>query len=80
MEDHKTIERLLVQMEEIEKNNYNTQNYITSMELLLTSENNGTVKDGKLSNQFNKLKVKINELDQLTKDFRISLMDEKQAT
>ncbi len=76
MEDGKTIEKLLNQLKGIEKNISYNQNFLTSMELLLTSENDGTVKDARFSEKFNILKDNINQIEKLTKEFITDLQNE----
>lgn len=76
MEDGKTIEKLLNQLKGIEKNISYNQNFLTSMELLLTSENDGTVKDARFSEKFNILKDNINQIEKLTKEFIADLQNE----
>jgi hypothetical protein len=69
MEDKRTVKDLIDQMKTIEKNNFENVEYISSMDLLLTSNNNGTVKDADLSDKFNNLKSKMREVADLTGEF-----------
>lgn len=73
MEDHNAINKMVNQIKNISKNNYNNKEYLTSMELLLTSENDGRVKDAEIANQFNDLKNKIDEVDKLSNELLINL-------
>ena len=69
MQDQRTLREIIHQMDVLEKNNTDNIEYITSIDLLLTSNDNGTVKDSRLSDKFNKLKETIQEANQLSKEF-----------
>ncbi|KXG75033.1 hypothetical protein AN619_20030 [Thermotalea metallivorans] len=73
MEDRKTVEEVMHQMTGIEKNNFRNMEHISGIDLLLTSDNNGTVKDAQISSKFNELKKKLQETNQLTKEFMAML-------
>jgi len=61
MEDRRTIEELFSQIKNIDDNISNNVEYISSIELLLTSNNNGTDKDNKVSSKFFELKEKLEQ-------------------
>ncbi|MFT9497744.1 hypothetical protein [Anaerosolibacter sp.] len=69
MEDRRTAEEIIRQVNSLEKNNANNIEYVSSINLLLTDDNNGTVKDARVSEKFNALKKTMEEANQLTKEF-----------
>jgi hypothetical protein len=69
MEDRRTAEEIIRQANGLEKNNANNIEYVSSINLLLTDDNNGTVKDASVSEKFKALKKTMEEADQLTKEF-----------
>ncbi|MDF2545461.1 MAG: hypothetical protein K0R93_359 [Anaerosolibacter sp.] len=69
MEDRRTAEEIIRQINGLEKNNANNIEYVSSINLLLTDDNNGTVKDARVSEKFNALKKTMEEANQLTKEF-----------
>ncbi|WZL74221.1 hypothetical protein QBE52_05645 [Clostridiaceae bacterium 35-E11] len=69
MEDKRNFQEIIHQVNGIDKNNLNNMEYVTSIDLLLTSDNNGTVKDHRISDQFHQLKEKMEETNRATKEF-----------
>lgn len=77
MEDNKTIKNVINQANQIKKNITSNTEYVAGIELLLTSDNNSTPKDVKISKQFSNIKDKIEELNNLTDQFISELSNEK---
>jgi len=75
MEDNRTLSDIINQLEGIDKSNSDIMEYITSIDLLLTSNNNGTVKDAEVSKTFTELKNKLEEAIDASKQFKSSLED-----
>ncbi|MBB6215303.1 hypothetical protein HNQ80_001392 [Anaerosolibacter carboniphilus] len=69
MEDRRTAEEIIRQINGMDQNNSNNIEHITSIDLLLSDDNNGTVKDARVSEKFNALKRSMEEANQLTKEF-----------
>lgn len=69
MEDRRTAEEIIRQVNGMNQNNSNNIEYITSIDLLLLDDNNGTVKDARISEKFNELKKTMESANELTKDF-----------
>ncbi len=69
MEDERTKIELKKQIESIRENNLNNLEAIASLEMLLTSNNNGRVKDEKSSQKFIELKGKVDEVSNITNEF-----------
>jgi len=76
MENRKTIENIYNEMKDVERNNLNNVEHFASIELLLHSNNNGTVKDADVSKEFAALKEKIEEASRATSKF-ISMLDNR---
>lgn len=76
MEDKGTINEIINQTKILEENNWNTMEYVTGIDLLLTSDNNGTTKDRELSQKFSSIRKKVEEINHLTKDFLSALESE----
>ena len=68
MQDKKTLENITEQIKSIEKNNLNNLENLISIEMLLTSNNNGKTKDESLSHKFSDLKDKMQETIDSTHD------------
>lgn len=75
MENRKTMENIYNEMKDIQKNNLNNVEHFASIELLLHSNNNGTVKDAAVSKEFASVKEKIEEASRATSRF-ISMLDD----
>lgn len=73
MEDKRTVEGIINQIKDIEKNNWDTMEHITSIEMLLTSDNNGTDKDDEISEKFFELRRKMQEVIDSTNEIVFSL-------
>lgn len=73
MEDRRTVEGIINQIKDIEKNNWDTMEHITSIEMLLTSDNNGTDKDDEISQKFFELRRKMQEVIDSTNEIVFSL-------
>ncbi len=56
MDDRKTLHEVMNQMKVIEEHLSSNFEQLTSIDLLLSSDNNGTVKDAKISQNFSILK------------------------
>ena len=76
MEDKRTMKEVLDKVMDFDKNNLDNAENLTSIELLLTDDNNGTIKDASISKNFLMLKEKYNELLSLTNDFETRLLQE----
>lgn len=76
MDDRKTLHEIMNQMKAIEENLSNNFEQLTSIDLLLTSDNNGTVKDAKISKNFSLLKEKLEEAADSAKVFMSMLEKE----
>lgn len=68
-----TIKELINQTKEIEKNISNNMENLTSMEILLTSNDYASAKDPKLSKTFYRLQEKIEDANTLTSQLLSSL-------
>lgn len=64
MDDKRTLENINKQLQSIERNNQNNLENMTSIEMLLTSDNNSRAKNSELSDKFNRLK------DEMERTFR----------
>ncbi|MTI49743.1 hypothetical protein [Sporosalibacterium faouarense] len=74
MEDKRTLADIITQTKEISKNNENSISSINSIEMLLTSDNNGTAKDRNISETISNLKNKLQETVDATNEM-ISMID-----
>ncbi len=72
MENPRAISEILTQAKKIEENNFSNMEHFTSISMLLTSSDLGSTKDKELSNKFNTLNRKMEDINQLTSD----LLDE----
>lgn len=79
MEDQQTLQEIIHQIKSIEKNNWNTMDYLTSIDLLLTSDNNGTTKDAEISHDFSTLKKKLEEVSTSTETFLSKLQQKSNS-
>lgn len=79
MQDQRTLKEIINQMNVLEKNNSSNIEYITSIDLMLTSDNNGTAKDNSLADKFQKLKKTIEEANSLSKEFNSMLKEDQQG-
>ncbi|EOC99647.1 hypothetical protein [Caldisalinibacter kiritimatiensis] len=77
MEDYNTIENIINQMKDVEKNNWSNMEFISGIDLLLTSNNNGTDKDEELSQKFYSLREKMQEVIDSTNDILTYLNEQK---
>ncbi len=68
MENPRTIAEILSQTKKIEENNWNSTQYLNSINMLLTSNDLGAVKDENLSEKFQQLNHKIEDINKLTED------------
>ncbi len=66
MENPETIKELIDQTKEIKENNSSSMDNLTSMEILLTSNDYATAKDPDLSKTFYRLQEKIEDANILT--------------
>jgi len=69
VEDQRTKSELKKQIDSIRINNLNNLEAIASLEMLLTSNNNGRVKDEQSSQKFMELKGKVDEISNITNEF-----------
>jgi len=69
MEDKITKSNLKDQIKNIKLNNSNNLEAMVGIEMLITSNNNGTTKDENISRKYNELKQKINEITSITDEF-----------
>lgn len=76
MEDYRTTKNVLNELKNIEKNNWDNMDHITSIDLLLTSNNNGTDKDDRISERFYELKDRMQQVIDSTNEI-ISLLNEE---
>lgn len=77
MQDKKTLENIAQQVKLIEKNNLDNLESMTSIEMLLTSNNNGKSKDESLSHKFSQLKDKMQETINSTHDIIFMLGEDQ---
>lgn len=73
MEDERTVEDISKQINAINRNNFSSMKNVTSMEMLLTSNNNGTSKDAEMSQRLNNLKNKIQQAAEATSEIKSML-------
>ncbi len=73
MKNPETMKELINQTKKIEENNSNIMDNLTSMEILLTSNDYATAKDPKLSKTFYRLQEKIEDANTLTSQLLSSL-------
>ena len=68
MKNSKAIGEILDQTKRIDENNWNTSQYLNSINMLLTSNDLGKTKDDGLSKRFEELNSKIEDINRLTSD------------
>ncbi len=73
MDDKRTIENISEQLQAIERNNFSSMDSLTSMEILLFSNNNGTSKDRGMSQKLSVLKSKMQEAVDATNEIKSML-------
>lgn len=73
MDDKRTMENISEQVQSIERNNFSNMSSLNSMEMLLTSNNNGTSKDRVMSQRLNVLKHKTQEAVDAFNEFKSTL-------
>lgn len=62
MEDNRTIQEIINQLNMIEKDHQHILEHITSIDLLMTDDNNGRVKDATIGKKLDTLKQKIEDV------------------
>ncbi|MTI57040.1 hypothetical protein [Geosporobacter ferrireducens] len=77
MDDRKTLHEVMNQMKAIEASLYENFEHIAGIELLLSSDNNSTVKDAKISKNFSILKEKLEDTTDSVKVFMSMLKEEQ---
>ncbi|SDZ38097.1 hypothetical protein SAMN05660462_02945 [Proteiniborus ethanoligenes] len=68
MEDTRTIQEIINQLNMIEKDNQHILEHVNSIDLLLVSNENGRVKDAELSNKIVGLKEKIESVVEISNE------------
>ena len=68
MENPRTVGEIISQTKKIEENNWNSTQYLNSINMLLTSNDLATVKDEDLSEKFTQLNNKMEDINKLTED------------
>lgn len=68
MKNPNAIGEVIKQTKKIEENNWHNTQYLNSINMLLTSNDLGTAKDEKLSQKFNQLNNKMEDINKLTED------------
>lgn len=74
MEDERTKVEVKEQIENIKKNNLDNLGDISSLEMLLNSNNNGKTKDENASKKFLELKKKLDEVNRIADEF-VSMLE-----
>ncbi len=62
VEDNRTIKEIISQLNMIEKDHQHILEHVTSIDLLMVSDNNGKVKDAAIAKKLDNLKQKIEEV------------------
>ncbi|MCR2044654.1 hypothetical protein [Anaerosalibacter massiliensis] len=75
MENLKSVNEMINQTKKIEENNFNNLEHLTSMEILLTSNDYARSKDPNISRTFYRLQEKAEDINTLTKELLSSLED-----
>lgn len=75
MENLKSVNEMINQTKKIEENNFNNLEHLTSMEILLTSNDYARSKDPNISRTFYRLQEKVEDINTLTKELLSSLED-----
>ena len=69
MENKNDVKSIKLQLSLLKENNQRSKDYLSAIQLLMVDDNNGTLKDPRLSTNFDNLSTKINhlssEIDQL---------------
>ncbi|WP_077369742.1 hypothetical protein [Anaerosalibacter sp. Marseille-P3206] len=78
MENKRAINEIIEQAKKIEDNNWNNLECVTSIDLLLTSEDYSSTKDNTLEKNFIKLKEKIEDVNSLTKSLLSKLVKDNE--
>lgn len=68
MENPRAINEILNQTKKIDENNWNTSQYLNSINMLLTSNDLAKTKDDGLSKKFEELNSKMEDINKLTSD------------
>jgi len=68
MENPRAISEILNQTKKIDENNWNTSQYLNSINMLLISNDLGKIKDDGLSKKFEELNSKMEDINKLTSD------------
>lgn len=68
MENPRAIAEVLNQAKKIEENNFSNMEYMTSINMLLTSSDLGKSKDKEISKKINKLNEHMEDINKLTSD------------
>lgn len=68
MENPRAIAEVLNQAKKIEENNFSNMEYMTNINMLLTSNDLGKSKDEELSKKINKLNEHMEDINKLTSD------------
>lgn len=76
MQNPSTIGEIIKQTKKVEENNWNSTQYLNSINMLLTSNDLGKVKDENLSKKFTQLNNKMENINKLTEDL-LSLLSEQ---
>ncbi|NMB26785.1 MAG: hypothetical protein GX987_01880 [Tissierellia bacterium] len=76
MQNPSTIGEIIKQTKKVEENNWNSTQYLNSINMLLTSNDLGKVKDENLSKKFTQLNNKMENINKLTEDL-LSLLSSK---
>ena len=74
MDNPKTIGEIINQTKEIEENNWNSTQYLNSINMLLTSNDLAKVKDDNLYEKFTQLNNKMDDVNNLTNDLLSNLV------
>ncbi len=73
MKDNTSLENIVHEMKNIEDNNWNNIDHVNSIQMLLTSNNNGTTKDEIISQKVKDLRDKLQETINATSELISSL-------
>ena len=68
MDNPKTISELINQAKKIDDNNFSNMEHLTSISILLSSNDSGQSKDKDLSSRFSKLNQQMMDINQQTSD------------
>lgn len=68
MDNPKTISELINQAKKIDDNNFSNMEHLTSISILLSSNDSGQSKDKDLSSKFSKLNQQMMDINQQTSD------------